>query len=107
MEITIERGHGHDGYFLDVQAEGVGEDRMYIISRQLTGCTNETGEMGIFQDTDVRLWFGNKEKTFQWEELNLRTDSAQELQRKLSARIAEVKAWIASETYSEEIKINL
>lgn len=107
MEITIERGHGHDGYFLDVQAEGAGLNRMYIISRQLTGCTNEVGGMGIFQDSGTKLWFGHKAKDFEWEELDLRTDSAQELQRKLSARIAEVKAWIASETYSEEITINL
>jgi hypothetical protein len=108
VTITIKRGVKGGNPFMTTHC---GKDDMpvdHLLSRDLTGTTNEES-VGVFtQDVSV-LWFdyGKTRKSFQVAPINFSTDSMEKLEDELQRRVRVVREWVATIDRSEEFSFNL
>ena len=106
MKITLTRGHGKNGQFEVLAVERASSPNPYtavlMCSLELTGAKHSG--RGVFcSDHSVIFEFGKLKKELSDEGLDYQKDSAQDLQRKIKARIAAIREWVAENTHEETI----
>lgn len=110
MKIKITRGNSSKGDLFAIQNdEGLDP---YQATAKLCGLqaqvnTYQAHPSTIFTDSS---WFylGTKSCNFVWDDgLNPKEDAPEVIQEKLKARIAEVRTWVAKNTWIEEFSFEL
>jgi len=109
-KLKIVRGYKKGWEVFEVKYKGTNYNKNGLakLSKLIIECDDKDEDDGLFNiSSSVNLKFGNTEKAFTFEALDLYNDAHSILGNKLSSRFSEIMIWKDSLNQNENFTINI